>query len=414
MHYKEIDKCRICGGKLRVVYTLGNLYISTFLKDKDKAKMAPLRLATCIKCELVQLKDEVILDNMYRQYWYRSGLNKSMVKDLKDIVDSAKGLVEFKSGDVVTDIGTNDGTLLSLYMGTEILVKVGFDPAYNLANVANENCNYFINDYFTFENYPETLPKSKVVTAIAMFYDLPNPYKFVQDVESILHEDGIFIIQFTDYISILKNTMVDSICHEHLEYYTFVHIVKIMKDNGLKVIDVEENDVNGGSIRVYIVHEKSKVQSTERVPLKLANDALFLSTARGTIEYFKNSVRLYKESVGSYLDKAVERGGTIYALAASTKGNTLLQVFNLHQIQAVGDINEDKFGLRTVTGIPIISEKEVLDLNPDIIVVLAWHFTDTFEKVLEEYVDNGGIVVYPLPYPLAVTDRREVSLVWAK
>lgn len=404
---REIKRCRLCGGELKVIYDLGRLYVSSFLQKDDKGVRAPLRLSECSACHLVQLKDEVELDDMYRQYWYRSSLNKSMTYDLKDVARSGEDHASVKAGDVVLDIGTNDGTLLTEYF-TEGLVKIGFDPALNLRDRAEKNCSYFINDYFSADKYPAGVGKAKVVTAIAMFYDLPNPHKFVEDVKEVLDKDGIFIVQITDWESVLNYTMVDSICHEHLEYYKSIDIVNLMGTHDLDVCRIERNSVNGGSKRYYIAHKGSYL-ADNTVESILREEAKFFNSPRGNVEFFKESVNLFKKSI----KKFISNFDRVYALAASTKGNTLLQVLELNHndIIAIGEINEDKFGLYTPgTRIKIVPEQEVLDAHPELIIVLAWHFKTTFKDVLKDYLKEG-YVLFPLPYPFIWKDNGGYVLV---
>jgi len=401
--YREIKQCRLCKGALNVIYDLGKLYVSAFLEQGVKGERAPLRLAECVDCGLVQLKDQVELDDMYRQYWYRSGLNKSMTYDLRDIARSAEDLVDLQPGDIVLDIGTNDGTLLSEYFNKTIL-KVGFDPALNLRDKAEKNCDVFINDYFSAEHYPKGgWDKPKVITAIAMFYDLPDPHKFVADIKSLLAYDGVFIVQITDWWSVLNNVMVDSICHEHLEYYKARDIVNLMEDHNLEVFKIERNNVNGGSTRFYIAHRNER--EVEQVVYNvISSEDSFYTSERGSIKFFKNSVEMNKTKIKDFIKKFK----SVYALAASTKGNTLLQVFDLtyENIIAIGEINDDKFGLRTPgTDIKIVPENEVLEAHPELIIILAWHFTSTFRDILKDYLKSGGLVLIPLPYPFVWTDN---------
>lgn len=403
MNFVEETECRVCKGKLKVVFNLGNLFVSDFIKEEEVGSKAPLALAECSDCGLIQLKHTINLDSMYRKYWYRSGLNKSMRKDLENVVRGIENIIDIPDNSIVVDIGCNDGTMFDFYKNRNI-VKIGFDPANNLAKDAWEHCNLFVNDYFSVKNYE--FGKAKVITSIAMFYDLPDPNSFVEDVKKILDDDGIWVIQFTDLYSMLKINAVDNICGEHLEYYKLWDLIYLLKLHGLKIFDCEYNMVNGGSLRVYACHDNNKVPFEETME--------FFEAIRKETEYFKsgNQIELFKrrlseikEKVCSFIDLVNDGEQKIYALAASTKANTLLQTFGLNNndIAAIGEINKEKYGLVTSgSRIPIISEKELFAAKPNLIVILAWHFTETFNKVTEKFVEDGGYVLYPLPIPYVI------------
>lgn len=398
-------KCRICNGNLTFLLSLGNLYISDFLNKNEKGKQFPLEIAKCTQCGLIQLADNVDLDIMYTDhYWYRSGLNKSMLKDLKNIVTHVESKIKLKPNDTVVDIGTNDGSLLSFYKEKN-LFKVGFDPAPNLNEAAWNNCDLFINDYFKIDKF--TYDKAKVITSIAMFYDLVDPNEFVQNIKKILHNDGIWVIQLTDLLSMLRVNAIDNICHEHLELYRLEDIINLVKKHGLEVFDVSYNNVNGGSIRIMISFPKKyKVSSLIKGFLHLED--LYLSI--DNLNRLFNDVRSFKFKIHTFLKKYE---GSIYGMAASTKGNTLLQLLRLDNnlIKAIGEVNKDKFGLVTSgTNIPIISEKVILKLQPKVIIIMAWHFESTFNKILKKYIKNGGLVLYPLPYPMVKTNKGDIYL----
>lgn len=210
MNYQEEKSCRVCGGKLRKVFSLGEIYPSAYLDDNDpEPERAPLALAQCVDCGLVQLQHTVDLDSMYFKYFYQSGNNPSMVMALRDVIDQAQLIVPLAPGDVVCDIACNDGTTLGMY--PEYVTTIGFDPARNLPK--RGKIGYFINDYFDASAYDSTLvTRAKIVTSIAVFYDLPDPKQFVRDVAHILADDGIWIMQFSDLTSMLKTNSVDNIC----------------------------------------------------------------------------------------------------------------------------------------------------------------------------------------------------------
>jgi NDP-4-keto-2,6-dideoxyhexose 3-C-methyltransferase len=399
--------CRICGEELKDVIDFGDVFISSFEEKSGIGEKAPLVLAECVRCKLVQLRHTVDLDTMYRQYWYRSGLNASMKRDLKDVVSSIEERVNFSSGDTVIDIGCNDSTLFDFYTRNDIK-KIGFDPALNLKEITEQRCDLFINTYFNSELLPK-YTEAKVITAIAMFYDLPDPDSFVNDITTVLADDGIFVIQFTDLLSMLKYKMVDSICHEHLEYYKLSDIERLMMRYGLEIFDVEYNQVNGGSVRVYICWQDS-YKISNRVKSYLDLEYTFLNQKENSFKSFESNINNYKKLVLEYLSKYETKD--IYALAASTKGNYLLQLFDLSdKITAIGEINSDKIGLVTGgTGVPIFWESDVLSKNPKVIIILAWGFHKTFINLLEDYAKNGGIVLFPLPEPTIYREFGEIKL----
>lgn len=408
----ELTNCRVCGStNLRTVVDLGSFFPSGFLKPgetlPEEAK-APLVACMCEDCGLVQLKHTVDLDQMYRQYWYSSSLNKSMVSSLHEIVEEVECRVNLTDEDYVVDIGANDGTMLQMYNHGK---KIGFDPALNLHK---PNCHTFINDYFTAKAYWEvTDKKAKVVTAIAMYYDLPDPVAFTKDVASILDEDGIFVVQFTDLLAMFTLTAYDSFCTEHLEYYTLQDVVNIFNMADLRVIDVSYNDVNGGSVRVTAVHRDNKRPTNERAILALVDENNYFSTH--DFDFFNANIEATKMKVSSFLKWAKQTGNVIHLLGASTKGNTLLQHcgVNGELVPFAAEVNPDKFGLRTAgSDIEIISETDSLIKHPDYYLVPVWHFKKSIlnNPKIQEYLRAGGHLAFPLPKFTVVTATGEYGI----
>jgi len=408
MIIKEINNCRVCSGDLAEVLNLGTPYISDFLNEGEEGVRVPLVVGECNDCGLNQLMHQADLDVLYKEhYWYRSSLNSSMLDDLKDIVEDIESRIKIQPEDVVIDIGCNDGALFNFYTEKEIC-KVGFDPAPNVE--AEENCDFFINDFFSIDSNALEDPrvKAKVITSIAMFYDLPDPNKFVDDITKILDPEGIWVIQFTDLQSMLRVNAVDNICQEHLEYYRLKDIDYLLSLHGLEIIDVSYNKVNGGSIRIFVAFNSRFPRSYSKLKDAMSRESMWLGfdnlySLGLRINYYKNVITQYLNTIQ----------GDVCGLAASTKGNTLLQILELdnNKIKAIGEINEDKFGLVTSgTNIPIVPEKEVLDKNPELIIILAWHFTSTFNKILKDYIANGGKVLYPLPRPLLISNKGKKYL----
>lgn len=415
---KREEECRVCQGELQDREILGEFYPSNFVEKQPDHIPYPLILSQCIVCNLVQLRYTVSLDSMYREYWYRSGLNKSMVTDLKDVAIKSLKRVTLNREDLVLDIGCNDATLFEFI--PDDVTKIGFDPARNLAESAAKNCDYFVNEYFSEHHFnelrnskfPSGNSKVKLITSIAMFYDLLNPIKFVEEVRNILADDGIWTIQFTDLYSMMKMNAFDNICHEHLEYYTLSYLEWLLAKFELEVFDAEYNKVNGGSLRVYVAHRGFK----KRKPIvdKYWNEEFeYLQSEEGSLSSFFKRTKEIRKKIVDLLKIFRKNGMVVHALGASTKGNTLLQYYGLDEtlIDVAAEINTAKFGLKTVgSNIPIIAEDDSLLINPNYYFVLPWHFKDTLMINFREYLNKGGALIFPLPQPHIVTSRSEYKL----
>jgi NDP-4-keto-2,6-dideoxyhexose 3-C-methyltransferase len=406
--------CRSCGSQSLVpVLSLGEQFVSTFIDepaDGARVPKAPLELVLCDPssggCSLLQLRHTVPADLMFKQYWYRSGINRSMTLALQDIAASAEHLIPLSEGDIVVDIGCNDGTLLRSYKTTGLKL-IGFEPATNLVPLAEMGTTKVINDYFKVGSYRKHFPatKAKVITSIAMFYDLEEPNSFVRDVAACLDEDGVWIIQMSYLSSMLAQNAFDNLCHEHLEYYSMMSLGHLLDRHELEIFDVELNDVNGGSFRVYVRHRGSRsIDNPPRSEERLAKVKKLEADMRldGTRVYaeFGTRVRVLCDKLHSFVKGEREKGKRIYVYGASTKGNTLLQFCGLDYtlIGAAAERNPDKYGKRTVgTLIPIISEEKARADKPDYFLVLPWHFVEEFKEREKAYLNAGGKFIVPLP-----------------
>jgi SAM-dependent methyltransferase len=407
--------CRVCDSALEPVLDLGAHYVSNFISpgEPDGTK-APLELVLCRRCRLLQLKHTVPAETMYQNYWYRSGTNQTMRNALADIANKAETLIHLKEGEAVVDIGCNDGTLLAMYR-TGGIRKIGFDPAENLAVFSRKVADKLVVGFFdreTFGKDPELSGcRPKVVTSIAMFYDLEDPNKFVSDIKTVMDPEGLWIVQMSYLPLMLKTNEFGNICHEHLEYYSLTSFEYLLNRHGFEVVDVELNDINGGSIRTYIRNRNAD-------PNRFA-DATYRELAGGRVQELRDhEVRLgledidvyrefavwvnrIREDVVGFIKEQVKRGKKVYVYGASTKGNTLLQYFGLDHtvITAAAERNPDKWGKVTVgTHIPIVSEEEARAARPDYFLVLPWHFLEEFRLREKAYLLSGGKFIVPMPH----------------
>lgn len=413
--YKEITCCRACRSQELInVLTLGDLAVSDFVNNpkSDTGIKAPLELVLCNPksdgCGLLQLRHTVSNEAMYRQYWYRSGINQTMIDELEDISQSAFDVADLKSGDFVIDIGANDGTLLRGYK-VQGLNTVGFEPARNLYDYGKIGTTKIINDFFNHAAWLSSFgqQKAKVITAIGMFYDLDDPNSFLDDVCKCLDDQGVFIIQMMYMPFALERNAFDGICHEHLEYYTMRSLENLLHRHGLKIFDVQMRaEINEGSVRFYICKEvaSAKKMITREVQarvseLRKSEEILGLeelSTYKALVKRIENA----RNSTLDFLKKENAKGKKIHGYAASTKGNTTLQYYGINSelVEAIADRNPVKWEKYTVSsGIPVISEEDSRALKPDYYFVLAWHFLPEFIAREHDFLERGGKFIVPMP-----------------
>jgi len=392
----KISKCRLCSNKkLLQIYSFGNMLISNFVSKKNiyKGIKAPLNLVYCKNCKLLQLEHTAPQEIMYKKfYWYRSGITNTMKNALKDIFLSAKKMSVLNKGDTILDIGANDGTLIN-YFKKEKYITIGCEPAKNLTKHLRRNCKYILNNFWNSKDLKEIIRnkkinKPKLITAIGMFYDLEDPSKFIADAAEVLDDNGVFIAQLMCLKSMLKKNDLGNICHEHLEFYSYDSLKYLFEKNGLKIFKIEENDVNGGSYRIFC-----KKNISQSIVYK-ENTSLF------EIKKFIQRVELNKKKCLTFLADAVKKKLKVFVYGASTKGNTLLQYYGINHklIKFAAERSPEKWGKYTIgSGVKIISENEARKLNPDYFFVMPYAFIKEFIKREKKWLKGGGKFV--LPYP---------------
>jgi hypothetical protein len=402
-----LSACRCCGGTglIRVV-DLGEQHLTGVFPRtaSEPVSHGPLRLVWCDRCHLVQLDRSYDAGEMYGDnYGYRSGLNRSMVEHLSNKCHALERVAGLEAGDLVIDIGSNDGTLLKSYR-TPGLRKVGVDPTAGKFRQFYEGDAELVVDFFSRDRVVKALgseARAALITSIAMFYDLESPRSFIGGIRDTLADDGLWHFEQSYMPSMLRLNSYDTICHEHLEFYSFTVVREMLEAEGMKVVDVWMNAVNGGSFAVTASRRQSRHPEATAIcswimqresHLGLGNPAVYRD--------FERRIWEHRQELRSLVHSLTRAGKRIIGCGASTKGNVILQFCGLgaDDIAAISDVNEDKWGRLTPgTAIPIVSEADARAMRPDYMLVLPWHFKEGIVQREREFLERGGRLIFPLP-----------------
>ena len=401
----NITTCRICNStNLKNVISLGEQIItSRFPMYGDfSTPKTPIDLCVCGECRLLQLKQTTFSSELYEyEYGYRSGISNTMREHLKKYQEEILSKVKLCENDTIVDIGSNDSTMLQFY--SDKIKRIGVDPT------GNQFKEYYgevelLPTYFTYENFSNKYGnvKCKMVSSISMFYDLPDPVQFAKDIYSVLDTDGIWTCEQSYLLSMLRTNSIDTICHEHLEYYSLYQVKEIADRANFKIIDVKFNDCNGGSFRIYFAKRESTLYNEncelinkilkEEIDYGILNDNIF--------EKFLSDCDIEVKRLRDFVDIVNKNGKKMYVYGASTKGNCLLQYANLCEsdMKYAVERNPKKIGKMTNTGIKIIGEETMRKTPPDYLLVLPWHFREEILVREKEFLDAGGQFVFPFPH----------------
>ena len=410
--YTTVTRCRICSSDITEVLKLEPQYIATtFVKSNVNNPISqvkiPLTLMLCKdkNCGLIQLKETVRPDLLYKNYFYRTAINDTMRRDLQDVVNYAVNNVKTEKDDIAIDIGANDCTMVSMY--PEYMKRIGIEPATNIdwSNVSKSIT--IVNDYFSKDVVMKTTngKKAKILSATAMFYDFNDPNIATKDIKEILHEDGVCVLQVSYLLDTIRDMNFYDVVHEHLEYYSLKSINYLMERNGLTVIDASTNFVNGGSLRVLVTHKENSKPKSKRYEEILSEEEKWNLEEIDTYDSYKQKINEIIEKTKKFIMNELENGRLVIGLGASTKGNVLLQICGIDKnlLPFISERNKGKVGLRTLgTDIEIISEEKAREINPSAMLVIPWNFKEEILSREKNYVQNGGKMLFLMPHPYYV------------
>jgi SAM-dependent methyltransferase len=424
MHLIFRKSCRVCGSTaLTPVINLGDQHLQgSFVKvgkEMPPLRKIPLSLVRCDPtkderaCGLLQMEHTVPPEVLYSAYWYRSGTNKTMKNHLQGVAEEAVSILNLSSGTVL-DIGCNDGTLFNYY--PEGFQKYGIDPS-DVAQEINKQAVTVIQDIFPSDELLNCLQGKKIdiITSIAMFYDLEDPVAFAKSIKNILAPEGIWIFEMSYMPLMLKMNSYDTICHEHLEFYSLAVIEYILKQTDMKIFNVTINDINGGSLRCFATHTTNFKYKNEQNLLNIRamhkdEFDLELDTDK-PYKNFQDRINIHRDELITLLKNLKKEGKKIHIYGASTKGNTILQWCGIDNriVDYAAERNLEKYGAHTLgTDIPIISEAESRAMNPDYYLVLPWHFKDEFIEREREILGRGTCLIFPLP-KIEIVSKEKVT-----
>jgi len=400
----KISKCRSCGSSSLIkCLNLGNQYLTgIFPKNhNEKVSKGNLSLVFCKNCSLLQSEQNFDRYEMYgSNYGYMSSLNSSMIDHLKNKSQKIKKISKLSKSDLIIDIGSNDGTFLSYFV--DHCQTLGIDPTISkFKKMYNKKIN-IIDDFFSGEILKKnSIRKAKVITSISMFYDLEDPVTFANEVNEALDKDGIWHFEQSYMPSMIKNTSYDTICHEHLEYYSLKSIMYILNKSNFKIVDIELNDINGGSFALTVAKKKSKkFEESFLVDWLLNKEDSYKFNKIETLFDFKNKVFKHKKLLSELILNLIDMKKKVLGYGASTKGNVILQFCEIDNklINYIVDVNPFKKNRITPgTNIKIINENDFLRKKVDYLLVLPWHFKNHILKKEKKFINNNGKFIFPLP-----------------
>lgn len=415
--WRNISHCRICGSAdLTRVMDFGKQYLATVFVPASvnhslSGTRVPLSTVLCLSCGLLQLEQTVDRKLLFNEYFYRSGTNPMMLAELTDIVEEVCGRSTGEG--VFLDIGCNDGSLLSVV--PDRFERIGIEPAGNISWDHLDPSIKIRNDFFSSEVLLEATngQPCQIITSIAMLYSVEHLNKIVLEIKSVLAKDGIWCIQVSYLPKMLETMSFYDVCHEHLYYFSLDSLSKLLERAGLKVIDGSLNEVNGGSLRAYVVHRDDPRGESKRLRKIRAAEEGWKLREVGVYQKFYRKVCDLKERTKGFLQREVEQGKLVIGLGASTKGNVLLQFFGIDKslLPCISERNPEKVGLQTLgTDIRLVSEAEARQMKPDYMLVLIWFFKDEIIRRERDYLERGGRLLFPMPDLHVVSNDNEKIL----
>lgn len=407
-----IEKCQICNSNnLTPIIFLGYLPPVNTLpiigsKPKEQSSY-PAQLLYCSDCYLVQLSLIVDPNILFpKEYPYTSSTTKVLRDNFAELYTESSNLIDLKHEDLVIDIGSNDGNLLSNFQENHKVL--GITPE-DIGKLAIKRGIPTLLEYFTGETAKKVIKehgKAKIVTATNVFAHIENPNEVLKNIISLLTKDGVFISESHYLYPLLETLQYDTIYHEHLRYYSLHSLKNLLESQGLEVFHAKEIPPHGGSIRVYAAKPGTyKINKSVKEILKMEKKSV---TSLKELAKFKEGVVLSKLKLQKLLSKIKEAGQKVYGISAPSRATTLINYVGLDDgiIDCVLEINGsykvDKYIPGTL--IPILDEKKLFEDQPEYAILFSWHIAKELIPKLKQKGFKGDFII-PLPTPRIVKNK---------
>ena len=402
----HITKCQVCNSsKLNLILDLSHQPLCDSLLDKKMLNQPettyPLRMLWCEECSLAQIDYCVDGSIVYHpDYPYRTGVTKELVGYLNDMSKSLTSKYNLKYDDLVIDLGSNDGTLLTGFKeyGTKVL---GVEPT-NIAKIANQNGIETVQKFFTVDVANEIKNKhgeASLILSTNMFAHMATIGEVVSGIETLLKHDGVFVLESHYLLDVIQGGQFDTIYHEHLRTYSLKSLVKLFSYYNFTITDVERGSRYGGNIRLHVTKGKNRSISENVIALLdlEKNSGLYkLETYRN----FAARVKKTKKDFMNFIFKIKENGKTIVANSCPGRSVTLLNYYGV-DTDLIPYIAEQPTSLKLgmfLPGkhIPIVNNEILIKEQPDYVILLAWHYA---ESIMEQLKTRGLKSNFVIPLP---------------
>jgi hypothetical protein len=395
--------CRSCGNqKIQTVLDLGEQpWCNDFLTEEKVGheEKYPLTLVRCEDCKLLQLDHTIPKETMFGDHDYLSGMTQTLLNHFYDVAKELALQIDLQEGDLIVDIGGNDGSQLIQYQKLGFPNVVNVESSVGTAKISEQTGVRTINNYFdetcAVENFGEN--SVRVYNASGVFFHLEELHSVIRGIKKTLHPDGVLLVQFMYAGAMLENSNFDTIYHEHLCYYTIETLGTLLKPYGLELFDAYYSDIHSGSIITKITHSESKLnQRSERLLDLLEKDRKY--NEKQTVDRFATKIAQTRHQLRTFLEKLGQEGKTVYAYGAPAKGNTLLNYYKIDSslIQKAVEINPLKVG-KYLPGSHIpIAEESPTD-RPDYYLLLSHNFAEEIIEKNKALIESGVKFIIPFP-----------------